>query len=212
MKYFYSIIIIIFLAITSTNAYAIGKEFIGKIGTSYAHELKNWGLDSSLNFNLGLDPYFVIGAELDFFWIRWEQKLGERDLGQTSEDVIKKTDTFSFPLFFNAQVRIPILVKYIYVEPAIIAGLGYSMCVISYSQPHFQDTSGKTYNKENVTAFYHGFAWQVLTSIYFKPAKESNIEFVFDFGYRGMSPEKWQANRKFESSGLLLRLGVKFFI
>lgn len=187
----------------------VEKEFHGKIGTSYAHDLDNWGLDISLNFYFKIDPYFAVGLEADFFWLPWEKKLGEEYIPATTQtkDVVADTNIYSIPLFFNAQVRLPVVAKYIYIEPFITGGIGWAMAIESYTRPEYESTSGKSYTRENVLNFYQGFTWQVFLTIAAKPHKESRIQFMFDIGFRGLAPQNID-NEILRISGLIMRLGV----
>ncbi|PKL38987.1 MAG: hypothetical protein CVV44_08955 [Spirochaetae bacterium HGW-Spirochaetae-1] len=202
MKRLSILIIIVTLALP---AFAVDREFVGKLGTSYAHDLESFGFDLSANYLFDIDPWFVAGFEADFFWIPWEKKLGTKD-GTPPKEVVATTNTFAFPFFCNAQVRLPFLVDKIYVEPYITVGIGYSLMFLTYHRPHFEDTDGTTYNKKNVFGFYHGFTWQFLPGVSFKPSPKSNIKFVAELGYRGLSPGN--ADEKIVMSGLLMRVGV----
>ncbi len=200
-----------FFLLLAVQVFAVEKEFCGKIGTSYSHELDNFGLDVSADYYFKLDPYFVAGGELDFYWIPWEKKLGSSETGGVIKDIVSDTNVYSIPLFLNAQVRLPFLVDKIFIEPAFTVGLGYNFLILSYQQPEFQDLeSSKSYSKEDVVDFYHGFVWQVYFSAYLKPGKDSNIRFLLDVGYRGSSPAR--KGEEVDVSGLLLKTGVVFNI
>ena len=182
-------------------------EFHGKIGTSYAHELDNWGLDVSLNLYFKIDPYFALGIETDLFWLPWEKKLGQTRLGSITKDVVADTDIYSIPIFFNAQVRLPVVAKYIYIEPFITGGIGWAMAILTYNRPEYVSIFNNHYSRKNITEFYQGFTWQVFLTIAAKPYKESRINFLFDIGYRGLSPQNIN-NENLDISGLLLKAGV----
>ena len=68
----------------------------------------------------------------------------------------------------------------------------------------------ETFEKESIRDFHHGFAWQFLASVAFKPGEDSRIKFIADFGYRSTAPEK--DNVKVDLSGMLMRVGVQFDI
>jgi len=212
MNKLYAVCLSIIFILSSSALFAVEKEFTGKLGTSYSHKLDNWGLDVSLNYMYKLDPWFVAGFEGDFYWVRWEKLLGtkEEPIGVYKE-IISDSDAFVVPMFFNAQVRLPFLVKKIYVEPYVTVGLGYTLMILTYKQPSFVDSNtGETFEKQSINDFHHGFAWQFLASVAFKPGEDSRIKFIADFGYRGTSPEK--DNVKVNLSGMLMRLGVQFDI
>ncbi len=175
------------------------NEFIGKLGTSYAAKPGKLGMDLSLNYIFNIDPVFVFGLEGDFFWIKWKTKVGEVNKGSANGDLTANTDLFTFPLFANAQVRLPFLKSKIYIEPAVTVGIGYCFMILDYSS-----------GSENETDLYSGFAWQAFASAYYKIYDNSAVNFVLDLGYRGLSPEK--NNVQFDMSGIIARLGVRMYI
>ncbi len=208
MKKIISIVFILTL-FTTGELFAVSHELMCKIGSSYAHELEDAGLDLSVFYAFDFDPYFVAGIEGAFFWIPWEKKLGTRQAGATTVDVVASTNTFAMPIMFNAQVRLPFLVRKIYVEPNVTFGIGYTPVILTYDQPAFLDeTTGDTFAKEEITRFFHGFSWQVLAGVSFKPSAESSIKFVGDLGYRGINAKK--GAEKLDISGLIFRIGVLF--
>ena len=130
------------------------NEFIGKIGTGYASDPEQFGLDLSFNYVYNLDPYFVVGLEADFFWVSWENKLGDVTAGGGTNASLKaETNMYTFPVFANAQLRLPFLRQKIYFEPFITVGLGYSFMVLDY-----------TSDVEDGTDYFSGFAWQMIFS------------------------------------------------
>lgn len=213
MKHLFSIIFVVFIITSAVNSYAVQKEFIGKIGTSYASDPGKFGLDISLNYLFDIDPYFVAGGEVDFFWLRWENNLDKmEEVESLSGELITSTNAFTIPIFFNAQLRLPNLAKKIYVEPFFTIGIGWSFMVLHYSRPEYTDADSIVHLQENIIHFYSGFAWQVVAGVSLKPAEESRIAFIFDFGYRGTSPKREKGTIKYKMSGILIRLGVKFLI
>jgi hypothetical protein len=188
------------LVIFTFPAFAVEHEFIGKLGSSYAHELENYGLDISITYMYDLDPYFVAGLEADFFWLPWEKKLGTNP-GPPQTDIVASTDAYAIPVYLNAQVRLPFLERKIRVEPYVTLGLGYSMMILTYNQPD---------RDRDVTKFYHGFTWQLIPGVSFSPAMESKIRFTGEIGYRSL--EVKNSSEKIDMSGLLGRLGVIFSI
>ena len=176
------------------------NEFIWKIGTGYASDPGKFGLDLSFNYIYNIDPFFVFGLEADFFWIKWSSTIGEVNPGGSATGSEKAdTNLYTFPLFANAQVRLPMLKKLIYVEPFLTIGLGYSFMILNYSS-----------DEGNGTDFYSGFAWQVMTSAAYKISDASAVDFVFDLGYRSIKPDK--GNVEIDMSGAFFRAGVRFYI
>ena len=216
------LIVILFMLILSINVFASDdtgtfndqekvdfekKEFLFKIGTSYAFVPGKLGLDFALNYYYKLDPYFAFGGEIDFFWIKWDRFIETTELGNASGTATANTDAFTIPVFLNAQVRLPNLVSKIYVEPSITLGLGYTTMILSNTFPETTNT-GDSISEENTINFYSGFAWQFLVSADFKPSSNSKIKFVADLGYRSTLPER--KNIKIDMSGFIARVGVKF--
>jgi hypothetical protein len=176
------------------------NEFMWKIGTGYASDPEKFGLDLSFNYIYNIDPFFVFGLEADFFWIRWSSTVGEVNPGGSATGTEKAdTNLYTFPLFANAQVRLPMLRKSIYVEPFFTIGLGYSFMLLDYST---DDGDG--------TDLYSGFAWQVMSSAAYKISDASAVDFVFDLGYRSIKPDK--KNVEIDMSGPFFRAGVRFYI
>lgn len=205
-KFLFTLIALLFI-VNYSNSISYGNEFNGKIGTSYASDAEKFGLDVSLNYFFNLDPFFGVGLEGDFFWLQWDRKLGEEEIGQTTADVKAETNVYVFPFFFNAQVKLPNLKEFITVEPSLIAGLGYSFMILDDSIPEYTDTSAVTHSSEDKVNVYSGFAWQVLLSFSLQPSNESNVQFTFDCGYRGIYPSK--EGIEFNMSGFIGRVGVK---
>lgn len=176
------------------------SEFMWKIGTGYASDPGKFGLDLSFNYIYNIDPFFVFGVEADFFWIKWKSTIGKVNPGGSAPGTEKAdTNLYTFPLFANAQVRLPMLKKYIYVEPFFTVGLGYSFMILDYSS-----------REENGADFYSGFAWQILCSAAYKISDASAVDFVFDLGYRGSDPSR--GNVEIGMSGPLIRAGVRFYL
>ena len=176
------------------------NEFIGKIGTGYASDPGKFGLDLSMNYFYNLDPVFVFGFEADCFWVNWNNKLKDVNAGGSAGgSLTAQTDLLAFPVFANAQVRLPFLKPKIYVVPSFTIGLGYSLMVLNYSS-----------DSENGTDLYHGFAWQTFGSIAYKISENSAVDFILDLGYRSLQPEK--SGIVVDMSGFFARLGVKMYI
>ncbi len=176
------------------------NEFMWKIGTGYASDPGKFGLDLSFNYIYNIDPFFVFGLEADFFWIKWSSTVGEVNPGgAVSASEKAETNLYTFPLFANAQVRLPMLKKLIYVEPFLTIGLGYSFMILNYSS-----------DEGDGTDLYSGFAWQVMTSAAYKISDASAVDFIFDLGYRSIKPDK--GNVEIDMSGAFFRAGVRFYI
>lgn len=176
------------------------SEFMWKLGTGYASDPGKFGLDISFNYIYNIDPFFVFGLEADFFWVKWNSTLDKVNAGGGVVGS-KKADTnlYTFPIFANAQLRLPMLRKMIYVEPFFTVGLGYSFMILDYSS-----------SEKNGTDFYSGFAWQVLCSVAYKISDASAVDFIFDLGYRGLKPSR--NNVEIDMSGPVFRAGARFFI
>lgn len=176
------------------------SEFIGKIGTGYAKDPGKFGLDVSLNYIYNLDPVFVFGLEGDFFWVKWNNRIGDVKAGGAAYgSETAKTNLYTFPLFANAQVRLPFLREKLYIEPSVTVGLGYCFMILDYSS-----------DVEDGTDLYGGFAWQVFGSAAYKLYQNSAVDFVLDLGYRGLKPDK--DNVEIDMSGVIARLGVRMYI
>ena len=175
------------------------KEFMLKIGTSYASDPSKFGLDVSFNYIYSIDPVFVFGFEGDFFWTNWKSSLEDINVGDSAASKIAKTDLYTFPLFANAQVRLPFLRNKIHIEPALTIGLGYAIMFLNYST-----------DDDNGTKFYKGIALQGFASAYYKAFDRSAVDFVLDLGYRKLDLNKGKVG--IDMSGFIARLGVKFYI
>lgn len=176
------------------------NEFIGKIGAGYAADPEKFGLDLSFNYIYNLDPYFVVGLEADFFWVSWESKLGDVTAGGGTDASLKaETNMYTFPVFANAQIRLPFLREKIYFEPFITVGLGYNLMILDY-----------TSDVEDGTDFFHGIAWQAIFTAAYRLPKGSAVDFLLDLGYRRLEPQK--DNVEINMSGPVARLGVRIYI
>ena len=195
------VITILLLCLTTIDLFSIETEFVGKLGTSYAKKPNKWGLDISINYLFNIDPFFAAGFDYTLVWIPWERTLDEAEFGLLATgDEIAKTQAIIMPLLFDAQLRLPNLVKHIYVEPSLTVGLGYIFMILDNSIP----------GEDKKTWLYHGFGWQIILSAAYRPGEESRIHFIIDFGYRGTSPER--KNIKYDMSGFLIRAGVRIKI
>ena len=180
------------------NAY--DNEFLLKVGTGYASDPGKFGFDASFNYLYCVDPVFAFGFEGDFFWINWKSKLEDINIGGAADGTLNaKTDLYTFPLFANAQIRLPFLRSSIYIEPAFTVGIGYAFMILKY-----------TSDEGNDTKLYKGLALQGLASAYYKVYRESAVDFVLDLGYRKLALDKGKVG--IDMSGFITRLGVKFYI
>ncbi len=176
------------------------NELMVKIGMGHAKDPGKMGLDVSGNYIYNLDPFFVVGLEADFFWVSWDNKLQDVNAGGAVSGSLKaETDLYTFPLYLNGQVRLPMVREKIGFEPFITVGLGYCFMILDYSSDGGDGTD-----------FYSGFTWQILLSGSYKLSNRSAVEFVGDLGYRRMNPDK--DNIEIDMSGLVARLGVRVFI
>ncbi len=202
-------VLFLLLVMSASPLMAVEKEIQGRIGAGYATDPSKFGLDVAFQHTWKLDPYFVLGPEVGFFWLQWNRKLGVEHLGgSVYADVKADTNAYTMPAFMNAQLRLPVLKKYIYVEPYTTIGLGWGFMILHYSQPEFTDyPSGKSYDEEKVTKFFHGFSWQVLVGAAFQP-DGSKVGFIGEAGYRGMKLE--YDNLEVDMSGFMFRLGVRY--
>jgi len=198
----------IFFTLITVEVLAVNQELICKVGTSYAQDLNNAGLDLSAFYAFEFDPYFAAGIEGTFLWVPWDKKVGEKMSGPVRVDVVASSNVFALPIMFNGQVRLPFLVKKIYVEPNVTFGIGYTPVVLSYDGPAYTDADDGPVDAKEVTRFFHGFSWQFLLGVAFKPSVKSAIRFVGDIGYRGIGAR--HGAEKLNVSGMLIRIGVLF--
>jgi len=206
----YALIAAVFFTLSTGQLLAVNQELHCKVGTGYAHDLDNAGLDLSAFYAFEFDPYFAAGIEGTFLWVPWDKKLGTKETSPgVFVDVVASSNVFALPIMFNGQVRLPFLVKKIYVEPNVTFGIGYTPVLLSYNQPAFVDQpSGDSYAEKDIIRFFHGFSWQFLVGVAFKPSVKSTIRFVGDIGYRGLNAR--HGSEKLKMSGMLFRLGVLF--
>jgi hypothetical protein len=166
-------------------------EFIWKVGAGHADYPGRVGLDMSFNYMLNPDPIFAFGLEGDFFWVTKKQKFVKTEIGNGDEVITtpdsKTIDLYTFPFFVNGQIRLPFVRDIIHIEPAITIGLGFAF-MFGDNGPH--------------GAFP---ALQGIGSLYFNPIKDSNADFVIDFGYRYLPFSRGDR----DMSGFVSRLGVK---
>jgi len=203
-----TICFILLLVMAAAPLLAVEKEIQGRIGTGYATDPSRFGLDLAFQHTWKLDPYFVMGPEVGFFWIQWDRKIGTETVGAATVDVKADTNSYVIPAFMNAQLRLPVMKKYIYVEPFLTVGLGWGFMILHYSQPEFTDAAtGKNYEDEKVTKFFHGFSWQLIFGAAFQP-EGSKVGFLGELGYRGMKLE--YDNNEVDMSGFMVRLGVRY--
>lgn len=197
--------IVFFLVLLCTApAFAVERDIQGKLGTGYAYDPSKFGLDFSLQYNWVLDPYFALGAESGFYWIYWSRKIASGETVGISSDIKADTNAYMIPVIANAQLRLPNLIKKIYVMPYVTVGLGYSFMMIHYSEP---DIAASEYDGESVTKFFKGFTWQLIAGAGYQP-EGSNVEFIGELGYRRAALKT--GTTEIDMSGLVIRLGVKY--
>ena len=173
----------------------------GKIGTSYAKDPEKFGLQLNFSYYRELDPYFALGIDPSFYWIRWRQRLD----GITTESGIdgskvKDTDAYMFPILGSAQIRLVNLKEKLHgVLPYFNIGLGYSPMLLTY-----ENSSGKS-----KADFFGGFTWQLVFGASFSPAKESKIEFLADAGYRS-AKLKNSDDIEIDMSGFVFNAGIRY--
>ncbi len=211
MKFARLILAVLIVIIAGADAFAIEKDVQGKIGTGYATDPSKFGLDVAFQSNWVLDPYFVVGPEVGFFWVYWSRKIGTENVGGPLQaDVKADTNAYDIPVYMNATLRLPNLKKVIYVTPYATLGLGYSFMMLHYSQPTFTDTSqtpARSYEKESIYKFFTGFTWQFVAGAGFQP-EGSKVEFLGELGYRNSTLKS--GNLELDMTGFTIRLGVKY--
>lgn len=203
------ILVILFTIITGSDVFAVDREIYGKIGTGYASDQSRYGLDLAFQYNYVLDPYFVVGPEVGFFWLKWNRTIGVEQVSPgIRADVAADTNAYDVPLFLNATVRIPNLSSTVKVAPFVTVGLGYSFMLINYSQPTFTDAAtGEHYESDSVTKFFHGFTWQLVFGVGYQPER-SKVEFSVEAGYRGSTLE--YESLEIDMSGFVFRVGARY--
>jgi opacity protein-like surface antigen len=192
------------LSMSAPAEAAVVTDVQGKLGTAYAVGAERFGLDLSCQYFWEIDPFFALGGEAGFFWIKWNRTIGTRTVGASTVDVKADTNAYDLPFFVNAQLRLPNLRKVIYVMPYLTIGLGGSFMVMHYSEP---DYSGTDYDGESITRFFGGFSWQVIAGAGFRP-EGSKIEFMAEAGYRGSKLKSQEI--ELNMSGVIIRAGVKY--
>jgi hypothetical protein len=210
MKRVYLALTVIMVVLAAMDGFAIEKDIQGKIGTGYATDPDKFGLDVVFQNNWTLDPYFILGPEVGFFWVKWSRKIGTKDAGGVTVDVKADTNAYDIPVFMNATLRLPNLKKAIYITPYATLGLGYSFMLLYYSRPTFIDNSqvpARTYEKDTLTKLFTGFTWQFVAGAGFQP-EGSKVEFLGEAGYRNATLKS--GSLELDMSGFMFRLGVKY--
>jgi hypothetical protein len=195
------IIAVLPVIMLSTMSFAAAPSSIdGKIGAGYALDPGKWGLEMDLLYLKDLDPYFGIGIDPGFYWLNWQQKLGDitTDSGVNASEV-KETDAFMVPVFATAQLRMVFLQEMIGIEPYLNIGLGYSAMFLSYSNAK---------NKSKVD-YYGGFSWQLVAGTVYTPKGATKIKFLVEAGYRS-ADVKHGNNISIDMSGLIFNVGVRY--
>jgi hypothetical protein len=189
------------------SAFAIEKNFDGKIGGAYASHPDRVGLNLEFDYLWILDPFFAVGAETGLFWVNWEEKRGVKMVGSTQSDVKAQTNAFIVPMLGIAQLRLPIVKDKINVLPYLSVGLGLSLMPISYSDPTYTDPAGTYHKKQTLNQLYSGFTWKVVAGAAYSPSG-SKIDFIAETGYVGANLER--GNDSMSMSRFILNVGVRF--
>jgi hypothetical protein len=207
MKKTFTALTVIILC-SCVSAFAVEKNFDGKIGGAYAMHPDRVGLNLEFDYLWALDPYFAVGTETGLFWINWEEKRGSKELGtDVSADVKAQTNAFVVPVLGVAQLRLPNIKDKINILPYVSLGLGLSLMPISYSDPTYTDNNAVVHKKRTLNQFYAGFTWKVVAGAAYSPSG-SKIDFIAETGYVGSSLER--GNNSMNMSRMILNVGVRF--
>lgn len=186
---------------------AVERDIQGKIGTGYASDPAKFGLDLNFQYNWVLDPYFAVGFDSGLYWIRWDQKIGEKNVPPTV-DVKADSNAYMVPVIADAQIRLPVLKDKIYLTPYATIGLGYSFMLLTYSQPTFTDSAtGESYDKEQIYKFFSGLTWQLLGGAGYQ-FRNSRVEFFGEAGYRNAKLKS--GDLELDMTGFVFRLGARY--
>ena len=202
------ILVLLFTFLGVRDVFAIDREIYGKIGTGYATEPSRFGLDVACQYNFVLDPYFVVGPEVGFFWVKWNRTIGKEQISSVEVDVKSDTNAYDLPVYMNATILLPNARKTLGVTPFATIGLGYSFMIIHYSQPEYTDAGTlKSYESDSITKFFTGFAWQFVLGAGYQP-EGSKVEFRGEAGYRDSKLKS--DNLEIDFSGYTFRVGAKY--
>lgn len=196
----------IMIMAAAVNGFALGFELNGKVGTALADEPDKFGLDGSFQYMIAFDPYFVTGPEVGVAWFKWDRNIGSTNELGLPGHVKADTNSYMFPMMWNAQIRLHNLLDSIRIMPYLTGGVGYGCMWLHYSEPRVYPYT--VYDGESATRFYQGFVWQVLGGIAVKPGQDSNIRFFLEAGYRGAKLKR--GSTEINMSGLLAHIGVSF--
>lgn len=204
-KLMFSLLLIVF--VFSSSIFAMEKGLDGKIGTSYATDPEKFGFNAAADYYIVPDPYLACGFETGLYWVKWERKVGRQDVGSATGTLKADTNTYSIPLMFMAQIRMPHLQEEYNVIPYLNVGLGMTLMILDYSQPSYT-YEGEDFNSESETDLYKGFTWQTLAGVAYKPGPDSKIHLLFEVGYRSMKVKKDSV--ELDMSGFIATVGVRY--
>ena len=194
-------VLISLLAASVSSSVLAAGSINGKIGGAYASDPEKFGLNLNVSYYRELDPYFHIGFDPSFCWVKWRDKLENITTESgISGSKVRDTDAYMIPVLGSAKVRIVSLRDKLHgFLPYATIGLGYSPMILTY-----QNSSGK--NKADV---FGGFTWQTVIGASFSPSAESKIEFLAEAGYRSA---RLQNNDDIEinMSGIIFNAGICF--
>ncbi len=208
MKKILLLIFVINLVLLSSFAFAGETTWDFKLGTAYATDPEKFGFQFHVGYYNEFDPFFVFGIEPGIYWIKWEETIGKKDVGNLPVDVKKDTNAYMIPIMANGQIRLPNLRNKLYFLPHVTVGLGYSLMVYNYNQPEYTDTAGTFHEEESETDFYSGITWQLMLGGTFKPGRESNIGFLFEVGFRGAKVQR--DDLEVNMTGFIINAGVRY--
>jgi opacity protein-like surface antigen len=183
------------------GAYAIDSNLDFRVGAGYPYIVNMPALDFGLNFDLGLDKYFALSFETGFNWVNMKTYKGTGSF--TNPTTVTFSDGYSLPLLVNAKVRFDMR-ESIGIMPYIMVGAGYGWT--------FHSTGATMATLKTDT--YGGFTWQALAGIAIKLGSDSNINLIFDVGYRGSLVYLYTsaATNQFalDMSSIFAHIGVSF--
>jgi opacity protein-like surface antigen len=154
------------------GAYAIDSNLDFRLGVGYPYIVNQAAFDAGVNFDLGLDKYFALSFETGFNWVNMKTYKGVGSF--TNPTTVTFSDAYSVPLLVNAKVRFD-LRESIGIMPYVMVGAGYGWT--------FHSTGAAMASIKTDT--YGGFTWQAVAGIAIKLGSDSNINLIFDVGYRG---------------------------
>ncbi len=186
---------------TINGAYALDSNLDFRLGVGYPYVVNMAALDAGINFDLGLDKYFALSFETGFNWVNMKTYRGTGSF--TNPASVTLSDAYSVPLLVNAKVRFDFRDS-IGIMPYVLIGAGYGWTFHS---------SGAAIGSLH-TDTYGGFTWQVVAGIAIKLGNDSNINLIFDLGYRGSVVYLYSAaatpTNALDMSSVSAHIGVSF--